>query len=68
MGGGAEMNKRLMQFLNDLAAAGGSSQAILASTAAQAVKGLASAIAAAKQDARALTRPAVTLATGVLEA
>ncbi len=53
-----------LQFLHDLAAAGGTDKAILASTAFEAVKGLAPAISAATATQQVFTHPIVTLATG----
>ncbi len=53
-----------LQFLNDLAAAGGSTKAIVQSTPGAVVKALASAIASTSIDAQANGHPESTLATG----
>ncbi len=55
-----------LQFLKDLAAAGGTTTAILASTPYDAVKALAPALTAASNDVQVFTHPIVTLATGVV--
>ncbi|MSQ83197.1 MAG: hypothetical protein EXR77_09850 [Myxococcales bacterium] len=55
-----------LQFLNDLAAAGGTTKAIVQSTPTEVVKALASAIGSTNVDSQANTRPVVSLATGAI--